>query len=81
MLDYSLILKECKEYYLNNIKKEDNIKIPDEFVIMNFYDFVLNILNQIIFEYTYTFKLNDINFIKKYDINVFEVIDKFKKYI
>lgn len=81
VLSYGEVLKDCKEYYLKYIKKENINNIPEEFIIMQFYDLVINILNQQIFEYIYSFKTEDIKFIEMYNINVFNVISKFKKYI
>ena len=48
---------------------------------MQFYDLVINILNQQIFEYIYSFKIEDVKFIEMYNINIVNVINKFKKYI
>lgn len=81
MLNYSEILKKCKDYYFKYIKKGNIVKVPDEFVIMQFYDLVLNILNQEPFDYVYSFKVEDIKFIEKYKLNLSEVINNFKVYI
>lgn len=81
VLNYTEVLKDCKDYYLNYIKKENTNNVPEEFVIMQFYDLVINILNQQIFEYIYSFKIEDVKFIEMYNINIVNVINKFKKYI
>lgn len=81
VLNYTEVLKDCKDFYLNYIKKENTNNIPEEFVIMQFYDLVINILNQQIFEYIYSFKIEDVKFIEMYNINIVNVINKFKKYI
>lgn len=81
VLNYTEVLKDCKDYYLNYIKKENTNNVPEEFVIMQFYDLVINILNQQIFEYIYSFKMEDVKFIEMYNINIVNVINKFKKYI
>ena len=81
VLNYTEVLKDCKDYYLNYIKKENTNNVPEEFVIMKFYDLVINILNQQIFEYIYSFKIEDVKFIEMYNINIVNVINKFKKYI
>lgn len=81
VLNYTEVLKDCKDYYLNYIKKENTNNVPEEFVIMQFYDLVINILNQEIFEYIYSFKIEDVKFIEMYNINIVNVINKFKKYI
>lgn len=81
VLNYIEVLKDCKDYYLNYIKKENTNNVPEEFVIMQFYDLVINILNQQIFEYIYSFKIEDVKFIEMYNINIVNVINKFKKYI
>ena len=49
VLNYTEVLKDCKDYYLYYIKKENTNNVPEEFVIMQFYDLVINILNQQIF--------------------------------
>lgn len=81
VLNYTEVLKDCKDYYLNYIKKENTNNVPEEFVIMQFYYLVINILNQQIFEYIYSFKIEDVKFIEMYNINIVNVINKFKKYI
>lgn len=81
VLNYTEVLKDCKDYYLNYIKKENTNNVPEEFVIMQFYDLVINILNQQIFEYIYSFKIEDLKFIEMYNINIVNVINKLKKYI
>lgn len=81
VLNYTEVLKDCKDFYLNYIKKENTNNVPEEFVIMQFYDLVINILNQQIFEYIYSFKIEDVKFIEMYNINIVNVINKFKKYI
>lgn len=81
VLNYTEVLKDCKDYYLNYIKKENTNNVPEEFVIMQFYYLVINILNQEIFEYIYSFKIEDVKFIEMYNINIVNVINKFKKYI
>ncbi len=80
MLDYKEILQDSKEYYFNFIK-EKNRGIPDDIVIMKFYDLILNILNQEKFNYIYHFKKQDFDFIIKYDIDLNKVINHFYKYI
>lgn len=81
VLDYRKILNESKSYYLENIKKENIYNIPEEIVIMQLYDLVLNILNQEIFEHVYSFKKEDLEFLVKYNIDVVDIINKFKNYI
>ena len=75
VLNYTEVLKDCKDYYLNYIKKENTNNVPEEFVIMQFYDLVINILNQQIFEYIYSFKIEDLKFIEMYNINIVNVKD------
>ena len=43
---------------------------------MNF-RLVLNLCNQILFNYTYIFTKSDLFFIAEYDINVMNLLDKF----
>lgn len=81
MLNYSDILNESKNYYLENIKKEKIYNIQEEFIVMKLYDLILNILNQEVFNYVYNFKKEDIEFLIKYNVSIVDLINKFKKYI
>lgn len=75
MLDYKNILKKINKYYIKNIDIYNKEKLPKEFIIMKLYDLVLNILNQNTFNYQYIFKKEDLYFVSKYKINIFEVIE------
>lgn len=55
-------------------KKYNN---DDEIFISRLYNLVLNLCNQIIYDYTYVFTKNDFNFILDNDINVMELLDYF----
>lgn len=81
MLEYNEILEESKKYYFNFIEKENKNNFPKDIIIMNLYNLVINVLNQQVFDYTYSFKKEDIEFISKYNINMLNIIDKFRKYI
>ncbi|MBQ9013062.1 MAG: hypothetical protein IJ094_05795, partial [Bacilli bacterium] len=51
--------------------------ITDEFNKSRLYNLVINLCNQILFNYTYIFTKSDLFFIAEYDINVMNLLDKF----
>lgn len=81
MLNYNNILSKCKEYYIQSIKQEKNDNIPEEIIIIQIYELVLNILNQYVYDYIYFFKAEDIKFLIKYNIDVIKLINTFREYI
>lgn len=79
MLNYSDILEQCNKYYMKKINNKYDI--PKEFIISYLFELASNILNQEIFDYVYTFKKEDIDFIEKYKVNVSDLIIFFQKNI
>lgn len=69
------------DYYKEVKIKSDKIamsyNITDEFNKSRLYNLVLNLCNQIIFNYTYIFTKSDLFFIAEYNINVMNLLDKF----
>lgn len=74
-------LPSTYDYYKQVKIKSDKIalkyNITDEFNKSRFYNLILNLCNQVIYNYTYIFTLDDLFFISDYDINLIDVLDKF----
>ena len=77
-MNYDLLLEKSREYYNSNMK-EYNTNMPDDFVIMQLFDLMSNLLNQVEYDYIYTFKEHDFDFIIKYNINIPNALDYFYK--
>lgn len=72
--------------YYSQVKiKSDKIaeqyNLIDEFSKSRFYNLVLNLCNQIIYNYTYVFTESDLYFIADNNINILSVLDKFNEEI
>ena len=52
-------------------------KNEDEIFISRWYNLVLNLCNQVIYDYTYVFTKNDFVFILDNDINVMDLLNEF----
>ena len=52
-------------------------KHEDEIFISRLYNLVLNLCNQVIYDYTYVFTKNDFVFILDNDINVMDLLNEF----
>ena len=52
-------------------------KNEDEIFISRLYNLVLNLCNQVIYDYTYVFTKNDFVFILDNDINVMDLLNEF----
>lgn len=73
MLDYGLLKEKTDNYYDKHLKCF-NEEYPDEIEKAKLFDFMANILNQIIFDSFYTVKKEDFDFIIKYKIDVANLI-------
>lgn len=77
-------LLEIKYDYYSVIKeKSDKIaekeyKNYDEIFKSRLYNFVLNICNQFVYDYTYIFSKQDLYFIADNNINIYRLLDQFK---
>lgn len=69
-------------YYREVKIKSDQIaseyNIIDEFNKSRLYNLILNLCNQIVYNYTYIFTPSDLFFIAEYDINLLSVLDRFR---
>lgn len=76
-------LPNSYNYYKEVKIKSDNLaieyNITDEFNKSRFYNLILNLCNQIIYNYTYVFTESDLYFIADYNINLVQVLDKFRE--
>lgn len=74
-------LPDSYSYYEEVKVKSDSLaleyNITDEFNKSRFYNLILNLCNQIIYNYTYVFTESDLFFIADYNINLIQVLDKF----
>lgn len=74
-------LPSSYNYYTEVKIKSDKIanyyKIKDEFSKAMLYNLILNLCNQIVYNYTYIFTPSDLFFIAQYNINIMYVLDKF----
>lgn len=74
-------LPDSYNYYKEVKVKSDKLaleyNITDEFNKSRFYNLILNLCNQIIYNYTYVFTEGDLFFIADYNINLIQVLDKF----
>ena len=83
MLNKKVVKKLTSGYnYYTEIKiKSDKVAhslgIYDEFIKSNLYNLVLNLCNQVIYNYTYVFTKRDLFLISEYNINVCDLIDNF----
>ena len=75
----------CPEYdYYSSVKeKSDNIailkyKTNNEMFKIRLYNLILNLCNQLIYGYTYTFSKSDLYFISENNIDIFEILKGFK---
>lgn len=80
MLDYALVKKETDQYYETEMKSYSD-DIPEEIEKARFYELVVNLLNQEVLDYHYTFKESDFDFIIKYHIALPKLLKHFEKLI
>lgn len=76
-------LPNSYDYYKEVKIKSDKIaleyNIIDEFNKLRLYNLILNLCNQIVYNYTYIFTTSDLYFIADYNINIMNVIDRFRE--
>lgn len=70
--DYYKSVKEKTDKLSLKIFKEDN-----EILKAKLYNLVLNLCNQVIYDFTYVLTKDDLFFIADYDINVHELLNNF----
>ena len=75
-------LPSSYNYYKEVKIKSDQIaldyNITDEFNKSRFYNLILNLCNQIVYNYTYVLTTSDLYFIADYNINLIVVLDNFR---
>ena len=76
------ILPSSYNYYEEVKIKSDKIaleyNITDEFNKSRLYNLILNLCNQIVYNYTYVLTKADLFFIADYNINILVVLDNFR---
>ncbi len=76
-------LPSSYNYYKEVKIKSDKIaikyNITDEFNKSKLYNLILNLCNQIIYNYTYIFTNSDLFFIADYNIDLINVLDEFRE--
>lgn len=76
-------LPSSYNYYEEVKIKSDKIaleyNITDEFNKSRLYNLILNLCNQIVYNYTYVLTTSDLYFIADYNINLITVLDKFRE--
>lgn len=78
MLNYGLLKEKTYKYYEENLKDLNN-EYPDEIEKAKLFEFMANILNQIVLDSYYTIKKEDFDFIIKYNLDVSNLISEFAK--
>lgn len=78
MLDYALVKKETDQYYEKELKLYHN-GIPEEIEKAKLYELVVNLLNQEVLDYHYTFKESDFDFVIQYHIDLPKLLKHFEK--
>ena len=78
-------LPEGYDYYKEVYNKVKKISIEifgkdyNEILVQKLYNLVINICNQVIYEYNYVFTKEDLYFIADYNINIHLVLENFKE--
>ncbi|MDD3303412.1 MAG: hypothetical protein PHP54_00660 [Clostridia bacterium] len=75
-------LTDRYDYYSTVRSKVDKIaksflKKDDEICRAKLYNLVLNLCNQVVYDYTYVFTKDDFNFVIDNDINIIDLLDNF----
>ena len=78
-------LPEGYDYYKEVYNKVEKISIEifgknnNEILVQKLYNLVINVCNQVIYEYNYVFTKEDLYFIADYNINIHLVLENFKE--
>ena len=70
--DYYRLIKDKTE----KIAKEE-YNITDEILISKLYNLVLNLCNQMVYDYVYVFTKDDLYFVAEYNINIHKLLNNF----
>lgn len=70
------------DYYASIKEKSDKFgekffNTNDEINKSKLYQLFLNICNQVVYDYSYSFTSHDMFFLAEYDINIFDIINSF----
>lgn len=76
------MLDENYDYYKSVKEKSDRISLKifrkdDEILKSKLYNLVLNLCNQVVYDFTYILTKEDLFFISDYNINIYELLDDF----
>lgn len=76
------LLDENYDYYKSVKEKSDKLAIKifgknDEILKARLYNLVLNLCNQVIYDFTYVLTKDDLFLIADYNINVYKLLDNF----
>ena len=76
------LLNENYDYYKSVKEKSDKLSIKifgknDEILKARLYNLVLNLCNQVIYDFTYVLTKDDLFFIADYNIDVYKLLDNF----
>lgn len=76
------LLDENYDYYRSIKDKTEKIakeeyNITDEILISKLYNLVLNLCNQMVYDYVYVFTNDDLYFVAEYNINIHKLLNNF----
>lgn len=76
------LLDENYDYYKSVKEKSDKIALEifgknDEILKAKLYNLVLNLCNQVIYDFTYVLTKDDLFFLADYNINVYKLLNNF----
>ena len=73
--DYYRVVKEKTDKLSNKIFKNDN----NEFLKLRLYNLVINLCNQVIYDYNYKITKDELYLIADYNINLDDLLNNFKE--
>lgn len=74
---YKKVKEKTDKMYYNSVKKYNFKNINDEILKQKLFNLVINLCNQVIYDTTYTFKKDDFDFVKDYNININKLLNLF----